>query len=73
VVEEVMANAADGYIILMHDLYKSTAEAVEILVPRLMDEGYQIVTVSELFEARQEELKDGHVYRMSTPTPTPEG
>ncbi len=71
VVEEVMANAADGYIILMHDLYKSTAEAVEILVPKLMDEGYQIVTVSELFEARQEELKDGHVYRMSTPAPTP--
>ena len=40
----------DGQVILMHSIYKETAEAVEELVPWLIEEGYQLVTVSELIE-----------------------
>lgn len=39
----------DGHILLMHSTYESTAQAVEVLVPWLLDQGYQLVTVSELF------------------------
>lgn len=38
----------DGEIVLMHSLYESTVEAVRVLVPWLIEQGYQLVTVSEL-------------------------
>jgi peptidoglycan/xylan/chitin deacetylase (PgdA/CDA1 family) len=48
IVDNVMANVSDGSIILMHDIYESTYDAVKILLPLLQAEGYDIVTVSEL-------------------------
>lgn len=36
----------------MHDIYNTTADAVEKVVPALIEKGYQIVTVSELIEAK---------------------
>ena len=36
----------------MHDLYPSTAEAVERLVPVLIEQGYELVTVEELAQSR---------------------
>lgn len=42
----------DGSIILMHDIYPTTAEAVKKLVPKLIKEGYQIVTVSEMLAVK---------------------
>ncbi len=62
-VKEVKKNVMDGRVVLMHDIYASTVEAVKELVPWLIEEGYRLVTVSELYDARGEELKDGHVYR----------
>ena len=41
-------NNYDGHIILLHSIYGTTADATEILVPELIDRGYQLVTVSEL-------------------------
>ncbi len=52
----------DGKIILMHSIYKPTAEAVEVLVPDLLDRGYQIVTVSELAKYRGITLETGKIY-----------
>ena len=46
--ERVMNNVRDGDIVLLHSLYMSTARASERLVPDLIDEGYQLVTVTEL-------------------------
>ena len=40
----------DGDVILMHSTYKTTAEAVEELVPWILEEEYQLVTISELIE-----------------------
>lgn len=60
--DHVLGNVKDGDIILMHDIYESTAEAVKIMVPELVSRGYQLVTVSELFETRGETLKDGRAY-----------
>lgn len=69
VFEEVKAQAKDGYIILCHDLYKSTADAVKKFVPWLLEQGYQVTCISNMFEARGEELLDGHVYRYTEPAP----
>lgn len=38
----------DGKVILMHSLYKPTVDAVDEIVPYLKENGYQLVTVSEL-------------------------
>lgn len=62
----VIENARDGDIVLMHDLYDSTAEAVEIIVPALINKGFQLVTISELYEIRGEILEVGNIYSRST-------
>ena len=43
------AGDLDGQVILMHSIYKESVQAAEILVPWLIEQGYQLVTVSELF------------------------
>ncbi len=50
--KKTMNGVYDGAIILMHDIYPSTADAVERIVPDLIKEGYQIVTVTELLTAK---------------------
>lgn len=65
VTDHVLANVKDGDIVLMHDIYDSTAGAVELIVPQLIEMGYQLVTVSELIESRGEALKSGQVYNQA--------
>lgn len=50
IVNKVIKDVKDGDIILMHDLYASSAEAAMILIPKLQEMGFQLVTVSELYE-----------------------
>lgn len=52
----------NGGIILMHDIYKSTADAVEKAVPELVKNGWQIVNVSELAYYKGKELQNGKTY-----------
>ena len=52
VYNETLNYVSDGAIILMHDIYSSTADAVERIVPALISKGYQLVTIDELFEYR---------------------
>ena len=47
-ISTVLDNITDGSIILMHDLEVSAAESCEKLIPQLTEQGYQLVTVSEL-------------------------
>lgn len=71
----------DGEIILMHSIYESTAQAVEILVPWLQEQGYQLVTVTELMAYYYGELPQpdhfyGYTYfsthdRTDSPVPLP--
>ncbi len=46
--------AKDGAIFLLHDAEgnDNTVEMLKSLIPYLLDEGYQLVTLSELFEAK---------------------
>lgn len=47
-IDTVLTNVKDGDIVLMHDLYGTTADAAAVLIPELTKRGYQLVTVSEL-------------------------
>ncbi|MBR2751369.1 MAG: DUF4214 domain-containing protein [Clostridiales bacterium] len=62
VIDEVLSHARDGEIVLMHDLYTTTADAVEVIVPELIARGYTLVTVSELAEYRGVEMENGGAY-----------
>ncbi len=62
VVSSIKNNVRDGSIVLMHDLYGSTATATEEIVPWLVKNGYQLVTVSELMAVKGIDLKDGELY-----------
>ena len=42
----------DGSIILMHDLYQASANAAVSIIPWLKDQGYQLVTISEMADCR---------------------
>lgn len=48
IVNNVLSAITDGDIVLMHDIWPNTPEAVRILLPMLKDAGYEFVTVSEL-------------------------
>lgn len=62
IVSRVMNKVSDGDIILMHDIYSATVKAVDILVPKLISEGYQLVSVSELFYYKNINLENGKIY-----------
>lgn len=62
VVAEVLEQIQDGDIVLMHDLYGSTAEACKTIIPELIAQGYQLVTVSELARAKGIDLENGERY-----------
>ena len=62
VANHVLSVAKDGDIVLMHDIYVSTIEAVKIMIPILQERGYQIVTVSEMAELRGVTFEDGKKY-----------
>ena len=48
IAERSLSQIKDRSIILMHDTYKRTYEALKIMIPKLIDDGYQCVTISEL-------------------------
>ena len=62
IVSRVINKVSDGDIILMHDIYSATVKAVDIVIPKLINEGYQIVSVSELFYYKNIKLENGKVY-----------
>lgn len=52
IVPLVMNDVQDGDIILLHDIHSTTVPAVDKIVSELDKQGYQMVTVSELIEAK---------------------
>ncbi|MBQ7797364.1 MAG: polysaccharide deacetylase family protein [Lachnospiraceae bacterium] len=65
-VNTVLSQVRDGDIILMHDLYGTTADAAAMLVPELLNRGYQLVTVSDLARCRGG-AQPGQVYHSFYP------
>ncbi|PON02029.1 hypothetical protein BJH90_04620 [Bacillus halotolerans] len=54
IVNRVMSHAADGKTILIHDIYGTSADAADEIIKRLTDQGYQLVTVTQLEEVKKQ-------------------
>lgn len=55
-------DALENAIVLLHEHYTTTAEAVEYLIPTLLEKGYRFVTVSELARCQGVVLENGKQY-----------
>lgn len=63
IIEEIeKTKNLDGKILIFHAIYDSTYEAMEELIPKLINEGYQLVTVSELAEYKGYSFEKGKIY-----------
>lgn len=60
--DKVINSAESGDIVLMHDIYSFTADLCELIIPGLVEKGFKLVTVSEMYEAYGVEMKNGKVY-----------
>ena len=63
----IMRDAKDGSIILLHDIYGSSVDAALKAMDTLKKEGYQFVTVEELFAIRNVKMKNGTIYYSAPP------
>ncbi len=67
IIQNVKSSVTDGSIILMHDLYSETAQAAVSLIEWLTNQGYQLVTVSEMGYYRRGGLQLGIRYGSMPP------
>ena len=58
VCNRAISNARPGAIILMHDIHRTSVEAVPCILQNLSSQGYQFVTVDKLLG----NLQPGHIY-----------
>ena len=60
----ILNGAKDGVIVLLHDAAgnQNTVDALKIVMPQLVEQGYEFVTLTELFERQGETPKHGILY-----------
>ncbi len=60
----IINNARDGVMVLLHDASGNdqTVEAIETVIPTLQAQGYEFVTLTELFERQGETPKEDMMY-----------
>ena len=62
IVETAMSQIHDGAIVLMHDIYPTTIEAMPKLIKTIREAGYEFVTITELADMRDVDLESGERY-----------
>lgn len=62
ITSRVVNKVRDGDIILMHDIYSASLNALSNIIPILQDNGYEFVTIDELFYYKGISLENGNVY-----------
>lgn len=62
VYQKVLTEVQDGSAILFHDIYDTSVDAAERLIPALKERGYEMVTVSELAKRKGKALSPGDVF-----------
>lgn len=62
ILAETKNQVHDGAIILMHDIYPTTVEAVPTIIDELRKDNYEFVTVEELIKIRGAKLNSGASY-----------
>jgi len=69
----IMEHAVDGGVIIMHDIYGSSVEGALKAIDALLAEGFQLVTIPELYEAYGIPLQAGGIYRSPQAYTLPQG
>ena len=69
----VVNNAHDGAIILLHDIHSTSVDGALAAIDILKSDGYEFVTVSELFRRRGITPSSGVSYSKCSPTGTDSG
>lgn len=62
IIPRVRETVCDGAIILMHDIHPETIEACKTLIPELVSQGYQLVTIPEMAYLKGIKLEPGKKY-----------
>lgn len=62
ILKMVKKHVKDGDIILMHDIHPTTAKSLETVLPWLVKNGYDILTVSELAKRKGAVMNNGKAY-----------
>lgn len=62
VYNNIMSKASDGGIVLVHDLYASSVDGALRAISALQSQGYECVTVAELFRRRGVSPQNGSTY-----------
>ncbi|MCL1883915.1 MAG: polysaccharide deacetylase family protein [Defluviitaleaceae bacterium] len=58
----IMSQVEDGSVIVLHDIHLTTAQAMERVIPSIIEKGFQLVTVSELLDYRYGGLDAGSIF-----------
>ena len=62
VANHVIDNAANGHVVLLHDIHRTTIDSVEAMIDGLKAKGYRFATVSELMEYNSGGFELGKLY-----------
>ena len=63
IVGAVLSRVRDGDIILFHDIYDSSVDAALQVADALIQQGYCLVTVEQLFQLKEISLQNGVIYQ----------
>lgn len=66
VCNSIVDSAFDGAIVLLHDIYETSVEGFECGIEKLSAQGYQFVTIQDMFKAKNIPLEKGKLYRSAT-------
>ena len=69
VAERVIHSARDGDIVLLHDKWDSTVNSIPMIIEGLRAEGFEFVTVKELFAIKNIALKPDGIYYSTITSP----
>lgn len=69
IVQSVMEQVTEGSVILMHDIFSTSVDAAELLIPRLIQEGYDLVTIHELAAFYGTDLTEEGIFSSFSPAP----
>ena len=69
VLSKIKSNLKHGRIVLEHDIQYNTVKIIDKIVAWIDSQGYQMVTVSELFEFEGIQIDSGHLYFDTENTP----
>ena len=65
--QTIKQQVKNGDIILCHDTYEATADAVDMFVPWLVEQGDQVLSLEEIFSYYDGGAKPGVVYYHANP------